>query len=623
MGQFTQDPPGESSKSPKTHQSGDTLPLGSEISVSETESVTIQANATEIPPAGLSPGSWKDGSTGSRRYTRDSEVNIQLTNDGDFGRRYKTTSGIETREGVSSIVFLHDLGFGAAPTTPEDNFVELGFDGVPEDEFEHSLQQKVEQSLRVSDMDGQEYLPIDAFEAIFGATTITLLVKVTHPELVADEVCKISSRILGKETGQIYRRILGALVLVGKVSYIKTFLDEEISDNDLPIKRDHGDIKSFRTRNGARNTTLFRKWERNDIELFYIYQRMFFVPYFNIQEDELCAYEFDAEIRLPWQTCKPQTSGGNGLVYRIQIHPKHFNFQSTNIKPQPSFDTVDMEIGKPPRKPIYFALKEIFTLDRDAYNQELKALQKSFSQKENEKHLVKLLLTFRHGKRCYLLFEWADGNLEDFWETHKRTSLFSDTWAVKQCLGIATAIKRIHGLTTWQKNQRVQDHLFETKESDWGRHGDIKPRNILWFSSYGDDLHHLVVSDLGLTRFHSQFTRSEVPRSHLDGYTYGYRPPEMDLHGTISQSYDIWSLGCVYLELCLWYVIGIEAIRQFELDREEQDVSEVYHFHEDKYFNIMENGGERKAVLKPIVETVRGYCRVTLTSRVSIGRIRC
>jgi serine/threonine protein kinase len=104
-----------------------------------------------------------------------------------------------------------------------------------------------------------------------------------------------------------------------------------------------------------------------------------------------------------------------------------------------------------------FALKAIEAGDHKAYREELAALEKTCAQVHKEKHLIKLLLTFRHGEKFYLLFEWADGNLGEFWRTHQNrpsTSL-GERWAAKQCLGLARAVSRIHGLTTWQKNDLV------------------------------------------------------------------------------------------------------------------------------------------------------------------------
>ncbi|KAI4866630.1 hypothetical protein F4820DRAFT_243667 [Hypoxylon rubiginosum] len=164
-------------------------------------------------------------------------------------------------------------------------------------------------------------------------------------------------------------------------------------------------------------------------------RKCFSSRFFDIQEDKLCSYELDSNIRLPWKSYTQKTSGGNGLVHRVQIHPKHHSFKTPS----------DLD------KPQYFALKEISAFDRVAYRRELWALQKSTYQTQREKHLIKLLFTFEHGDKCYLLFEWADGNLAEFWNQSDITPAPSDAWAVRQCLGISNAIKRIHGLTTWQK----------------------------------------------------------------------------------------------------------------------------------------------------------------------------
>lgn len=163
------------------------------------------------------------------------------------------------------------------------------------------------------------------------------------------------------------------------------------------------------------------------------------------------------------------------------------------------------------------------------------------------------------------MFEWADGNLEQFWKRRQvEISPSATKWMAEQCRGITNAIKRIHGLATWQREERASGQQ-ETWVKDWGRHGDIKPTNILWFLTHGEDRDHLVVADLGLTRYHSSLTKSRVMR--VDGYTGTYRAPEIDLGSPISPKYDIWSLGCVFFEFCIWYLLGYEDVENFQRDR--------------------------------------------------------
>lgn len=133
--------------------------------------------------------------------------------------------------------------------------------------------------------------------------------------------------------------------------------------------------------------------------------------------------------------------------------------------------------------------------------------------------------------------------------------------------------------------------------ANYGRHGDIKPKNILWFSRYGERKDHMVISDLGLTRYHSKFTRSKVTPSNVDGFTEAYRPPEMDIPGRqICRKFDIWSLGCVFLEFCVWYLEGADGIDKFEYARQDEDISSIQNFREPKFFNIMEKDDEGNTI---------------------------
>ncbi|KAL2694702.1 hypothetical protein Neosp_001288 [[Neocosmospora] mangrovei] len=45
---------------------------------------------------------------------------------------------------------------------------------------------------------------------------------------------------------------------------------------------------------------------------------------------------------------------------------------------------------------------------------------------------------------------------------------------------------------------------------DWGRYGDIKPKNILRFENYYGERDVLIISDFGLTQFNSAHSRSKV-----------------------------------------------------------------------------------------------------------------
>ncbi len=134
---------------------------------------------------------------------------------------------------------------------------------------------------------------------------------------------------------------------------------------------------------------------------------------------------------------------------------------------------------------------------------------------------------------------------------------------MNQCHGIAKALQKIHhirsnsfpqiniaGNNTQEQVQLGVLSNVETRDNDakdWGRHGDIKPENLLWFSdsdNAGNDdysRHRLVISDFGLSRYHSYQSKSKDPNENLEGYTPTYRPPECDMRCTITPRYDVWA----------------------------------------------------------------------------------
>ncbi|KAK1584940.1 kinase domain-containing protein [Colletotrichum navitas] len=460
--------------------------------------------------------------------------------------------------------------------------------------IEDIIRDKMERHLCWSKMDQKEYLPRDAFEEIFTITTVKYLIRAIYPNATDEKI----NQIIG-DTDKSRRMIIATLVFMKQTSHIDDFVREGIFDHHMPLRHTRESMREFQTRAGTDeaeeiNTTLFQKWERVHIDLFYIYQKMIVVPIFDMDDGKIRFHVLDQDVRLPWEEFKYKASGAHGIVHQLQIHPSHYKFGSNSKLEHPQC----------------FAVKEIHAADHKSYRHELRALVQSCTRVQQEKHLIKLMFTFQHGEKLYLVFEWADGNLQEFWAKKKvESAAASARWMLQQCRGIANAVKRIHGLATWQKEERrsVASGTEEEEKlvKDWGRHGDIKPSNILWFSTYGEDRDHLVVADLGLTRYHSRLTRSRVLR--VDGFTGTYRAPEIDLGDLISSKYDIWSLGCVFLEFCVWYLLGPEAIAAFERDRRPSRAKEAREPGEsdNSYFMMDMSTGRKKAVLHPAISKTK------------------
>lgn len=193
-------------------------------------------------------------------------------------------------------------------------------------------------------------------------------------------------------------------------------------------------------------------------------------------------------------------------------------------------------------------MKEIKSQDYDEYRNEVSVLERFSGSNKGHSHLIRLLMAFKHGERYYLLFRWAEGNLVDLWKKHRLspTSSSDTRWLIKQSLGMADGLRKINCHSSW--DQSGSNGTAHKDRKYRGRHGDIKPENILWFEKDGDTQHHLVISDFGLTRFHSPDSVSRVANRLVGGFSPTYSPPELDLQEELSQKYDIWSLGCLYLE---------------------------------------------------------------------------
>jgi serine/threonine protein kinase len=131
------------------------------------------------------------------------------------------------------------------------------------------------------------------------------------------------------------------------------------------------------------------------------------------------------------------------------------------------------------------------------------------------------------------------------------------TWFFTQLVGLAKAIKILHHPPKG------------TGESC--RHGDLKPENILCFgkqelgpADIPTDV-KLVVADAGLAKVREKATEFRGEKTSTLGGTTMYSPPEAKLRPEEARSrrYDIWSLGCLYLEFLIWILYGNEVLENF------------------------------------------------------------
>lgn len=225
----------------------------------------------------------------------------------------------------------------------------------------------------------------------------------------------------------------------------------------------------------------------------------------------------------------------------------------------------------------------------------------SLKRFRGQEHIVELLSAFQLRQRIFMIFPWANSNLQEFWQKNSAhggsSTVDLERWISTQALGLAEAIQTIHtGLGIVNEGKR------------YGRHGDIKPENILWFKATDDSEHSfysgtLKLADFGSAQFQS-VPGSTVQATNIRGVTSTYQAPELDLAHPISQAYDMWCFGCVLLDFVIWYQHGWRGIYQFSRDRV-ADSEEIIKM--DTYYSIHIDTQSRQlsAKLKPSVARVR------------------
>ena len=189
----------------------------------------------------------------------------------------------------------------------------------------------------------------------------------------------------------------------------------------------------------------------------------------------------------------------------------------------------------------------------------------------HEKHIVNFITAFRFGPdEHYLILEWADGgNLRTLWESFTQpltSDLVRD--AFEQLRGLSRALSSVHN----PAGENTSDQHF--------RHGDLKPENILWFKDGSDStrIGTLKIGDWGLAKQHSDVTQLRTIQTSTGFGTRRYEPPEeRSVHennlivpsntGKIvrkrSRLYDLWAMGCIWLEFLIWLMYGYEGLQAF------------------------------------------------------------
>lgn len=273
--------------------------------------------------------------------------------------------------------------------------------------------------------------------------------------------------------------------------------------------------------------------------------------------------------------------GAHSKVFRIRMNPDHHKL------------TVD--------KNAMLAVKEFLDPpDRRGgqFEKELKVLERL--RKYPHPHIVTHLATWLHNDKYYMLFPYATCNLRNYMATWKfgRPRRRPTLWMLAQLRGLANALRSIHNLSEEKETLQL---AVPSRETAW--HHDLKPDNILFFSTkespQPDDEEAegtFRIADFGSAKINTLRSRTILTKSPLGTPTY--EPPERETKKLTSRPYDVWSLGCVFLELLVWALFGYHAVEQFRRQRlNDCDPLDPNRF---DFFWLLKRG-EDDAIIRPAV----------------------
>ncbi|EQB51047.1 hypothetical protein CGLO_09453 [Colletotrichum gloeosporioides Cg-14] len=403
--------------------------------------------------------------------------------------------------------------------------------------------------------DNKEFVPDDAIQEFTSRNAVQTYLMANQQALPEDIAMQpLIDYVIDHDKPA--KRVFLILELCNSMKYLTILRDAGFCDKDLPIEakwsRDE-DRYIVCTKVSSSNSkvthAVFDSWIDNDIRFFRDTQWLFMAPVFVPNRFD---YEMDNNCPLPIQKRIDHDKGGySGAVYEVTIHQAHLQIELN---------------GKG------VASKEMHSAKREYFKKEADSLR--LLHRLGHPHLIQPLAAYRRGNLLGFLFPWAGGGtLREFWEKHQRARTQDGMealvrWVVSQLRGLSGATTAMH-----EENCR---------------HTDLKPLNILLFEEE-TSLGTLCIADVGLAKIHEDDTEQRKLMNALATKartgTERYIPPEFGHVNQLSRVFDVWSLGCVFLEFLIWTVYGwdelqnfIAGTKQFWQDRRGRLDSEV-----DKY----------------------------------------
>ncbi|KAI0908761.1 hypothetical protein F4823DRAFT_639853 [Ustulina deusta] len=338
---------------------------------------------------------------------------------------------------------------------------------------------------------------------------------------------------------------------------IKSFHRDDFNENMLPIRyegaRSKWSVKSYfnKASNAASDAALqeiFTQdgWTYSDVAEFCDTNQWHFFPL--VFTKERFRYKISSDMRLPYTPAAMELKTTHSNYSRVEKRSIYAECFESSIQTVLDDD-----------KNWCVAVKKLIHSNGEEAEKEAIALEDI--RKSSNVHLIKAIAYIRTEPKVEysFVFPWAEhGNLWDFWVRQEGAprdrGYFIRVFRQLTCL--ASAINQL---------------------SDKGlRHGDLKPENVVCFKTDDglpageerelDALVRLVIIDVGLAKIHDENTQLRA-KTDTRVSTRRYAAPELETHEKLSRRFDVWSMGCIFLEFAIWLIYGKQKLLAFTTGR--------------------------------------------------------
>ncbi|KAJ9495077.1 hypothetical protein H2202_009552 [Exophiala xenobiotica] len=454
---------------------------------------------------------------------------------------------------------------------------------IPNQTYADTIRRAIEEKIRTN-WEGRFYVPRKDLSRIMTKDTISILIH-EDKSLQGAEALRLNGG-MQVELNEFIEKVhkwatcLLAWCIYSRLSLVCLYhmLIKELKDKNLPLTiadcPDELYVSDFR--NNARNSGGFAAYTfvRNERGL---------VDHQHLHDNVVVPIIFD-----PNNTDCKLGQGSFGVVFKARIDRDHHSFSY--------FDDED------------FALKKFNNLDADAAAS-VEAESDLLAKLADAPHpnITTHLASWKQGGVCYMLFRCADYNLRRFMEL-KPTPEWTNSQLpaiLGQMAWLTDGLRHIHNLGPANlQPDGIQEHAEpgRRRHSQSGYHHDLKPGNILVTINRDTEDLLFSISDFGSAKMGqilsgsrpSQFTRNRYPGDPV------YGAPDTILEGKSSRPYDIWSMGCVMLELLTWIIgtsIEGNSVQAFQ-DARLKTIANAYGDQDTAFWYQDES---RRVLLKPAV----------------------